>query len=87
MSNPKEKAERLVEMLYNQEIHFPYIDLEGDSAVATGHMTYKSAVQCAILCVKEKIGTLTECHNFVPTSEITRQILIHEEVLTELNKM
>lgn len=76
MSEPRKKAEELVEKFYNVKT------LTGFSQI-----TEYEAIQCAILCVKEKIGTLTECHNFVPTSEITRQILIHEEVLTELNKM
>lgn len=46
--------------------------------------TAKQIVKSETLLV---ISILTQCHNFVPTAEITRQILIHEEVLTELNKM
>ena len=61
MKEPKEEAERIIEMFYNKnDISVIYTDIENDTAIATGYMTYKNAKQCAILHVNGIIKELTE---------------------------
>lgn len=58
MQNAKEKANELVEKYLNIVIHFPYIDTEDGNCIGTGHMTYYSAVNCAIKAVEEILRAL-----------------------------
>lgn len=57
---PAEKAMELVEEFLNQTINFPFIDSDGDQCVGAGYMTYKSAIQCALIAVDEIIKATPE---------------------------
>ena len=51
--NPNEKAIELVSKYSNLIIHFPYFDSVDGSCIDSGYMTYNSAIDCALIEVKE----------------------------------
>jgi hypothetical protein len=55
MTPEEKKANELIEGFLNQPIRFPYVDSEDGHCLGSGYMLYNSAVECAILTVKEII--------------------------------
>ena len=56
----QQQAAELIDQFYSMQIDFPYTDTEDGACVATGQMTYKSAVKCALKAVDEIIKAIPE---------------------------
>jgi hypothetical protein len=88
--NAKEKANELVEKYLKTVIYFPYVDTKDGSCIGTGHMTYISAVKCAINIVDEILdnncGSHTDESN-ATNSEIYCDEYFWMDVMSELKDL
>jgi heterodisulfide reductase subunit B len=77
---PRKKANELISQYLHAVIDLPYTDSSDGECIGTGHMTYFSAVKCAIITVNQ----------ILIAREINSKFILDrkywEEVLQELEK-
>jgi len=85
MNRQEEEAERIIELYYKEDVSVMYVDLENDICLASGKMTYKNAVNFAIIHVEGIIeeNEKIEVYSNVPHN-IDERGDYWEEVLTIL---
>ena len=83
-ADSEEEAIELVDRYVNQPINFPYMDSEDDLCLGSGYMTYRSAKQCPLILINDRIATIKQ---YADEESITPAIIHQLNIKKEIESL